>query len=106
MSSDALEQSLIRNEQIIRHKNTNAKDAIKKYFNKYKKVKEDKVPFACECSDLNCKEQVNISINEYETIHKRKDRFVIANGHETPLIENVVSTKPRAKVVEKEKLSP
>lgn len=96
---------LVRNEQILRDKNTSAKNAIKKYFRNNSKVKATPIDFVCECSALDCDERVKLSINAYEKIHQRKDRFAIAKGHETPIVEKLVADKQNFGVVEKHELN-
>jgi len=98
-------ERLIRNEQILRDKNTNAEKALKQYFHNDKDVQNAPMEFICECSTLNCKKHVNISISTYEKIHARRDRFVISKGHETPQVEKVVQHEPDFDIVEKPALS-
>lgn len=105
MNNNLPEEHLTRNEQIIRDRNTSGKNAIKQYYRHTKKVVTTPIKFVCECSLLDCREFVEISIDEYEKIHQRKDRFVVAKGHETPIVEKLVSAKPRFHVVEKHTVS-
>lgn len=106
MSDNLSKDRLVRNEQILRDKNTSVKNAIKKYAHDNTKVKATLINFVCECSALDCNERVKLSINAYEKIHKRKDRFAIAKGHETPIVEKLVADKENFRVVEKHELSP
>jgi hypothetical protein len=106
MADKLSDNRLVRNEQKNRIKNVKAKDAIKKYFHDDKKVKDTPIAFDCECSDPNCSKHVKVSIDRYEETHKRKDRFTIAKGHNTPAVEKVVAKEPRYDVVEKAELDP
>lgn len=96
---------LIKNEQLIRDKNKTATFSIKRYFGGTKDVLKAPIDFMCECSDLKCDEHVSMSIEEYEAIHKRKDRFVVAEDHATPLVENVVKRSDNYDTVEKPQLA-
>lgn len=105
--SDALSQNRsVRNEQVLRKRNINVKNGIKKFFRGDKKVQSTPVAFTCECSVLDCNKHVKVSIDTYEELHKRKDRFTIAKGHETPTVEAIVAKKPGYSVVEKHELKP
>jgi hypothetical protein len=55
----------------------------------------------CECSRLGCTEKVEISLDEYERVRARGDRFFLAGGHEQPEIERVLERNGRFTVVEK-----
>ena len=105
MSDNLSRNRLVRNEQIIRNRNTEAINGIKKYFQHDKKVKDAPLEFVCECSAIDCAEKVTMTINEYERIHSRKDLFAIAAGHQTPSIEEVLVSRDDYSVVEKEELS-
>jgi hypothetical protein len=56
--------------------------------------------FICECSDPGCAESLEITSGEYEAVRADGARFVIANGHETPEVEQVVDGNRRFIVVE------
>ena len=92
---------LIQNEQIIREKNSAVGRGIKKYFRNSKEVKEAPIAFICECSNLDCDQHINTSIDSYEKLHKRKDRFTIYRGHETPSVERIVAQEDDFDIVQK-----
>lgn len=62
--------------------------------------------FYCECSNENCRDRVVIRPSEYNKIHKNRDRFVIACGHEVREIERVIDKRPGYWVVEKHIMPP
>jgi hypothetical protein len=80
-------------------------EAIKNYFSGTKGLADASLRFICECSDLNCDTHVTLTIKEYEQLHKQNNRFILATGHESPLVEKVVKTKLNFKVVEKPSLA-
>ena len=57
--------------------------------------------FVCECSRADCRETVELDLDEYEGIRSTPTVFVIARGHEFPEIENVIDTNDRFMLVEK-----
>jgi hypothetical protein len=106
MKDNLSENPHVRSEQLVRQKNITAKNSIKKYFKYDKKVTTTPLDFQCECSDPNCDKHVKVSIENYEKIHQRKDRFTIIKGHKTPSVEKVVTEEPQFEVVEKDELKP
>ena len=59
--------------------------------------------WVCECSDMTCMKNVELTIEEYELIRGEPTRFVVAPGaeHVNPEIERVVQRELRYWVVEK-----
>jgi hypothetical protein len=62
---------------------------------------DERVLFQCECGRLECHEQVQLSLGEYEAVRAEPKRFVILPGHEIEAVETVVSRNERFLVVEK-----
>jgi hypothetical protein len=48
-----------------------------------------RVPFLCECSELECTVLVSLSLDEYEEIRSRGDRFFVTKGHEVQVVEGI-----------------
>jgi hypothetical protein len=59
------------------------------------------IEFHCECGGEDCDARVTMTTEEYERVHRERDRFVVARGHHTPAIENVVEEGDRYCVVDK-----
>jgi hypothetical protein len=59
--------------------------------------------FVCECADQTCVEQIGLTIDEYEALRERAERFAVApsDEHVFPHVENVVEKSDRYWVVEK-----
>jgi len=57
-------------------------------------------PVICECSDQNCMDLLDLTPEEYEEV-RAGGHFVVATGHETPEIENVVARRDGYLVVDK-----
>ena len=56
--------------------------------------------FLCECSTADCGEFITLDLDQYKAIRSLPTLFVIAPGHETPKVENVVETNDRYALVE------
>lgn len=67
---------------------------------------DDPLHFYCECADENCVRRVVLSHHDYNTIHRRRDHFVILPGHERPQVEDVVQREEGYFVVEKKIMPP
>lgn len=106
MTDDLSRDRLTRNEQVIRERNMRKKDGLKKFFRSSRAVTKAPIDFVCECSRLDCKQRIKLSIDEYEKIHKRQDRFIITAGHGTPSVENIINKTNGYEIVEKHLLSP
>jgi hypothetical protein len=57
--------------------------------------------FVCECSDAVCSESVAIRSDEYEAVRSDPNRFLVAPGHATEAVEDVVEDHGRFLVIEK-----
>lgn len=58
--------------------------------------------FYCECSSTGCVARVQLTMSEYERMHKIRNRFVVLPGHERLEVERVVGRhEPEYVVVEK-----
>jgi hypothetical protein len=68
--------------------------------------RDEEIPFVCECGNPDCTSPIEISVELYERIHKRDDRFVVKHGHVFPEVERVVDEAGRYLVVEKLALEP
>ena len=56
--------------------------------------------FFCECGDAHCAQTVTVTIQEYESVRKWPNHFLVAANHENPEVEAVVSETKRFAVVE------
>jgi hypothetical protein len=57
--------------------------------------------FRCECSSLECNENVMMTRAEYEEVRRNGRRFALRPGHELPEYETVVDTREGYILVEK-----
>lgn len=98
-------EKLVENEKRVRDWNQGAVKALKSYYEDEAGFENAVLEFVCECSDLSCERNLSISIKEYEKIHKRKNRFILARGHESPRVEKVTAKKQKFEIVEKPRLA-
>ena len=57
--------------------------------------------FICECSSGTCVEAIALDLDEYKAIRSSSTRFLVAPGHETLKVENIVERSRRYILVEK-----
>ena len=59
----------------------------------------DRVPYLCECDDVDCRELIRLTASEYERVREDGATFAIASGH--PTHGDVVEEHERYVVVRK-----
>lgn len=59
------------------------------------------VDFYCECSSDTCTVRVPMTFQEYDELHDSPAKFVLAKGHQSPMVERVTLDEPTLTVVEK-----
>ena len=59
------------------------------------------VSFVCECWDLECARQIELTHEEYEHVRSQPIWFVVAPWHVLPEVEKTVSSCSRFAIVEK-----
>lgn len=57
--------------------------------------------FLCECSELDCDVDLQLTLEEYMTLRSHKGRFAVARHHEEEDIERVIDAFDRYTVVAK-----
>jgi hypothetical protein len=72
-----------------------------------RKVEELRAPtasfidFVCECAQVDCVEQILLTVSEYEALRREPERFAVSSGHDNPDVDRVVAEGERYVVVEK-----
>ena len=61
----------------------------------------DELEIICECGRPQCNAALTITIRDYDDIHRERDRFVVAPGHENPSLEGIVTRTDAYVVVDK-----
>lgn len=91
---DIQARRLAQNETIFRQVNEHVRAAEER-------VQYDFPRFVCECSQIDCDEQLPVELAAYKTVREHPARFVVATGHADPQIEKVVDSHDSYDVVEK-----
>lgn len=86
-----------RNEALFREVNEN----IAKLEARLPGVSEA-MPVVCECARADCTTQIMVSLDEYASVRRHPDRFIVAPHHEEPSVEHVVEERRDYLVVEKD----
>ena len=55
----------------------------------------------CECGDIRCAEQIDVSIAAYEGVRSDSALFFVVEGHEAPAVEEVVERTEGYEVLRK-----
>jgi hypothetical protein len=92
------ERAIGRNESLFREVN----ERIREITAAQDVPLDERVLFQCECGRLDCHEQVEITLAEYESIRSYTHRFLVRPGHDIDAVESVVSRNERYVVVEKQ----
>jgi hypothetical protein len=58
--------------------------------------------FLCECDDVTCRETVNASRAEYESVRAVPTHFIVVPDHADRGVERVIASNERFLVVEKQ----
>jgi len=61
----------------------------------------DTFAVVCECGQQTCADVITVHRALYETVRAESDRFIVANGHVLPEIEEVVEQHEEFVVVDK-----
>lgn len=103
---DALsDRRLAENEVIFRQFNTEIKDFVLE-------DAQDTVyahrplRFYCECSNMDCRERLEITAQEYDKLHANRKHFTVKPGHVIPEIEKIIKKAKEYEVVEKKQVPP
>ena len=57
----------------------------------------------CECGELDCVEQIDLTLDEYRELRSDPLRFAVKPGHEIPDVEQIVARREGYFVVRKTK---
>jgi hypothetical protein len=69
-------------------------------FQELASVDQDRrIPFLCECGDLECMGRLEATISEFEVIHEDAARYFILPGHLRAAGEDIVTRNGRYEVV-------
>ena len=61
----------------------------------------DELEVICECGRPSCTATLTLTIADYDDVHRQRDRFAVAPGHQDPTLERVVKETDAFVVVDK-----
>jgi hypothetical protein len=94
---DAREERVARNEAMYRTVNREIEYAAKQLGDE----PTDELQLICECGQPDCTATLTLTIAEYDDVHRQRDRFAVAPGHEDPTLEHIVKKTDGYVVVDK-----
>jgi hypothetical protein len=69
-------------------------------FQELASVDQDRrIPFLCECGDLECLGRLEATVSEFEVVHEDSSRYFILPGHLRAGGEEIVANNGRYEVV-------
>jgi hypothetical protein len=92
---------LAENERVIREINEEAELLALDQNESRDRLGATEVEFYCACGRADCTATIVMSVREYQAVHEKPHRFIIAPGHLTEPIERVVEHHGTYDVVEK-----
>lgn len=95
VSDDHQQRRLTRNEAIFRDVNEALERGV------WPGEEQDPMRFRCECARVDCNKAVEVTARDYEQVRAHPRRFLLAEGHEDPAVEDVLYRHPGWVVVEK-----
>ena len=93
---DAREERLARNEALFRDVNERVRAIAAQHG-----AEPHVYQFFCECANVDCTFQLDVTLAEYESVRARSNRFLVAPDHWLPEVETVVEKNDRWWAVEK-----
>lgn len=92
--NQAEEARIARTESVFRHVNERIAETVERF-------DMDETLFVCECADPACHHRVEVPLETYEEVREKPTRFIVADGHEEPAFERVVSKRGGFAIIEK-----
>jgi hypothetical protein len=95
------ERRMVENELMFRAANRKVQKQLQQ--DRRRSAGEDttQLLFYCECSNLNCRDRIKLTVDEYQSAASGQKEFVIISGHENGAVEKVVRKTDAYTVVEK-----
>ncbi len=90
-----------RNQSFFRELNEKIRDESERFRGADEPSDEVRVTFVCECADMTCAEQMELTLQRYVDVRENPTRFPVKRGHIYPDVERVVADEDGYMVVEK-----
>jgi hypothetical protein len=88
-----------KNQSLFREVN----EQIERLHDKFEReqARSEIADFICECAEEHCTEQIDLSLDDYETVRRVPTHFLVRRGHNVPEVERIVAEHDGFIVVEK-----
>lgn len=86
-----------RNQALYRAVN----ERIKELNERFDEALESGATWICECLDTECREEVQMTLGEYEQVRAHPNHFAVLRGHEEEAVEQIVEEHENYLVVAK-----
>lgn len=100
MNSKTSERRMAENEVYFRTQNEKLQKSIDEVNEIAKEVSENQLEFGndtflfrCECSNEDCDDRIEVTLNEYKKAHEKRNTFLIRKGHQVPEIETIAKER-------------
>lgn len=87
----------VRNEMLFRAVN----EKLRGLNAEFEAFADEQALFVCECSRIDCIEQIELAVADFDEICRMPNRYVVIPSHEVLDVESVVSQEAGYFVVEK-----
>jgi hypothetical protein len=92
---DSRDKDLAENQHAFRIGNERLRGAVEA------RAGGEPIPFLCECTDDTCMARIDLTLDEYRSIRRQENRFVILRDHPTLPGERIVQENGSYQIVEK-----
>ena len=100
MSSTGAER-IAENEVVLREVNHRIAEKTSDLESRGLAGPEETSQYLCSCGQPDCDESIQLTLEQFEAAHVRDDHFVIAPGHHSPALEEIVAEAEGYTVVRK-----
>lgn len=98
--SEAAER-IVENELVLREVNERIAEKTSELEARGLAGVDETSEYLCCCGRPDCAETIKLTLAEFEEAHARDDQFIVAPGHEVPVIEELVARHDTYSVVRK-----
>jgi hypothetical protein len=100
--SEAHQERLAKNENLFRTLNENIVGIVTPVGSAGPLGGETPYEFVCECASKDCYDRLLLTLSEYERVRGNGTHFLLVPGHEDIEVEQVIATRDKVVVVEKD----
>jgi hypothetical protein len=94
-------ERIVANEVLTRDLNEEIAEKSKEFGGEGVAAPDEPTEFLCACGRSDCSEKLALTLEEFERVHSRNDRFAVVPGHQVSEVDTVVERNDGYLVVEK-----